>query len=245
MKLHYLIITSLILLVSCSSPEDKYIGKYFFLISDKIELKTSSDYLSYNKYVPSAYHNSTKVYSDLSPVSFTLFKDGETGALKGEVRYEKLTVKQELFTPKIVTRNIDFDLENIRIEKDTLWFRMSNAELDSRGNKINGFIFKNSDSTIVGIDVAGFGYESMSIYNSHFIENNGKFVIHKLCPIGEKTDSVYSKYYYAQLVLLKVLDKSEVNIYKKQQYSNSITVLEEKLSKYTKDSLSISKKTVN
>uniref|UniRef100_UPI004048F76A hypothetical protein n=1 Tax=Fulvivirga sp. TaxID=1931237 RepID=UPI004048F76A len=229
-----LIIPVLLLFIcsACSLSETDYISKYQFYHSNHFQVpdkdRSMKDPLIFMKSDIQEKHK-TEAYEVLllDEVNIDIFQDQSSNTIKGEMKIDfNQFQKQQLFSntgPKIAKSQLNFDLSNLRIENDTLYFKISNPKMNLTGRFYSGFILKSNNKSLIGISNDLF-FESDSGHNPWFNNKSEHYFIYK----SSFDNSEQLKLYYSQQIdslSSKLADSTALSYKEKQITENSIDYL--------------------
>lgn len=215
MKKVYLLLTSLLLFISCLKSQNKFEGEYTFKTLHYIQTSNTYDYN----------HKIKKYGNDhflFGKGSVKVFYDDNSKKYIISVKYRNPRANWISKYPKLEYRNYNFTVSNIILLKDSLRFTLS-AGMGTV--MLEGKIFKENNKMIFAIekDLAKIRHINNK-KNPWFFKIDNEYVYYNLNE-GESTDI---KFYKKQLILmkdslkLKQLDKRKI-----ERMKNGIKYIEE------------------
>lgn len=224
MKKLIVFVFALTILCSCAKTEKDFIGDYKTLKCEKLML--NNDIIrALTAHYSGEIENENKVFYELSPLTIKIFNSASTNTISGLA--ESISFYTSL--AKIHKEKLDFDLVNIRIDKDTLRFQLTNEITESKGIKINGFLFKEKEKTILGIDKYLTRSNRFTTQNPLFYSQNKSFICYSVLSVDESTTPCYKAFYESQIVDFKLAMDTLTNENDKITIGNSIEYLKTKI----------------
>jgi hypothetical protein len=215
------------LLTSCSKTEKDFVGEYQTLYATKIEIANQFDpFMSF--YSNKKREITAKTYYDLADIKLNLFIDESEKRLKGELRMTRKNEEGFLKT-SVSVKDIDFDVNNLRIVNDTLIFSLDNQMLKFEGKKINGRLIKNKNGFVLGFEKGLTGSNNYTEKNPLYSSTKNEIIYNKTLPKDIGRDSIFNQFYRLQIADFGQKREESKNEVDKKILLNSIKELEKRL----------------
>ena len=218
-------------LSSCGKTNKDFVGEYQTLYPAKIDLPDNFNPLMSFSHSSQKRETTAKSYCELADIKINLFIDESEKILKGEAEVIFKDVEKFSFLPTVKTKEMDFDIVNIRINNDTLEFSLENQLLKLEGKKIKGRLVKTKDGDYLGFDKDLTGKNLYTEKSPLFRALKDEIIFYKTITIDQKREEVMKQFYRAQIIDLTKSAQEAENSTQKKIAENSIKELESKLSK--------------
>ncbi|HNP94255.1 MAG TPA: hypothetical protein PKJ63_01455 [Cyclobacteriaceae bacterium] len=171
-------IVMLISAMSCQQTETDFIGKYEFNNCLTVQVADDAANAMSAIFSPKQYVTKAKRFYVLSPIQINIFIDQSDKKLKGEGELTYVSGGDNFgLQPGESKSKFNFDLKNMRLQHDTLWFSITNQLAELTGRTFKGFIVIKDHAKYIGLDTEFTGESEYQQSNPSFISKNDEMTI--------------------------------------------------------------------